>query len=1223
MTFGRLLLRNLVFHWRGNSAVLLGVAVGTAVLTGALLVGDSLRGSLRERTLDQLGRIDHALVGKRFVREELALELRPAKVSPVILLQGAASSSTPDADNSERAPRKVGRVTILGVDDRFWILGNAPPRSLASTAIEPGFWRSAEKQVVLNQTLAAELGARPGGTVTLYLQKTSAVPRESLLGRREARAVIDELPLKVHAVIADEGLARFSLIPSPEPPRNAFVPLSVLQAALHQEGHVNALLAEGGSKTLQDDLRKHLTLDDWGLVLYDPDSRARDLFTKLDSNHDGKLTRSEWQRRLPGALVREAGLNKDSVLTLDELRNYFRQHHGYVSLESRQLLLEPAIVEAAQAAARDENLRSAPTLVYLANRISDGSRGAGRWPARDRDQAGQRPAPPFIPYSVVAALDPAQAPPLGQFLPPGAHGLADDEIVLADWKESPLKAAPGSKITLTYFQPDEEGHLRELGDQAEENAEFKLKGRVALAGAAADPYLTPEFPGITDRLGIREWDPPFPYHNELIQKRDEDYWDEYRTTPKAYVTLAAGQKLWRSRFGQLTSIRLAPLSSGGSRPSQWTQVAQGFSNSLRSHLRPEPGGLVFNAVREHGLSASAGGTDFGSVFLGFSIFLIVAALLLVGLLFRLNLDRRGTEIGILLAIGFRHRAAGLLLLGEGLVLAVLGGLVGLAGAVLYAWLLLEFLRAWWPGTLDRSFLRLHAAPLSFLIGYGASLLVSVLTIWWAVRVLGRASPRALLAGETPGRFSVMGPVRAPRWSLWTSGLCAVLALALVASGGRIHDAEMRASAFFGSGKLLLTAGLTAVWSWMRGTRHRPVGGRGGWPLGRLGVRNAARHAVRSLLTVALLASAAFLVVAVESFHREPDSDFHRRDAGSGGFSLLAEANLPIFQDLNTEQGRYQLNFPDSAAGTLAGVTFYPFRLHAGDDASCLNLYQPRQPQLLGVSPSLIKRGGFQFQASEATTPAERANPWLLLQKPAGDAIPAFADATTAEWTLKKKLGEIIEVPNERGETVSLQIVGLLADSIFQSQLLLSEASFLKLFPSHEGYSFFLIDAPDDRAAALKPLLENTLAERGFEVTSTARRLEAYLAVENTYLATFQALGGLGLLLGALGLAVVLLRTVWERRGELALLRALGFRRSALGWLVFVENSFLLVLGLAVGAATAFLAVAPYLLGGGGAVPWQRLLGLLSLVLAVGLTAGALAMASSLRAPLLPALRQEK
>src|SRR6516162_6689215 len=96
MTFTRLLLRNLFYHWRGNLAVLLGVAVGTAVLTGALLVGDSLRGSLRDRVLRQLGWVDHSLVAGRFFREELAADparLGVERAAPVLLLQGAASTA--------------------------------------------------------------------------------------------------------------------------------------------------------------------------------------------------------------------------------------------------------------------------------------------------------------------------------------------------------------------------------------------------------------------------------------------------------------------------------------------------------------------------------------------------------------------------------------------------------------------------------------------------------------------------------------------------------------------------------------------------------------------------------------------------------------------------------------------------------------------------------------------------------------------------------------------------------------------------------------------------------------------------------------------------------------------------------------------------------------------------------------------------------------------------
>jgi ABC-type antimicrobial peptide transport system permease subunit len=124
------------------------------------------------------------------------------------------------------------------------------------------------------------------------------------------------------------------------------------------------------------------------------------------------------------------------------------------------------------------------------------------------------------------------------------------------------------------------------------------------------------------------------------------------------------------------------------------------------------------------------------------------------------------------------------------------------------------------------------------------------------------------------------------------------------------------------------------------------------------------------------------------------------------------------------------------------------------------------------------------------------------------------------------------------------------------------------------------------------------------------------------LTTFQALGGLGLFLGTLGLAVVLLRSIWERRGELALLRALGYRHRSLGWLLLAENSFLLLLGLGGGTLSALLAVAPHLLSSEGAVPWPRLVVLLAVVLLTGLLTIAVALAFTLRAPLLPALRRE-
>ena len=51
--------------------LVLSCAVASSVLAGALLVGDSVRGSLEDLTLERLGAIDFALVGSSYFRQEL------------------------------------------------------------------------------------------------------------------------------------------------------------------------------------------------------------------------------------------------------------------------------------------------------------------------------------------------------------------------------------------------------------------------------------------------------------------------------------------------------------------------------------------------------------------------------------------------------------------------------------------------------------------------------------------------------------------------------------------------------------------------------------------------------------------------------------------------------------------------------------------------------------------------------------------------------------------------------------------------------------------------------------------------------------------------------------------------------------------------------------------------------------------------------------------------
>ena len=155
----------------------------------------------------------------------------------------------------------------------------------------------------------------------------------------------------------------------------------------------------------------------------------------------------------------------------------------------------------------------------------------------------------------------------------------------------------------------------------------------------------------------------------------------------------------------------------------------------------------------------------------------------------------------------------------------------------------------------------------------------------------------------------------------------------------------------------------------------------------------------------------------------------------------------------------------------------------------------------------------------------------------------------------------------------------------------------------------------------KALREN-LGELGFDVRRTADVLAGYARVQNTYLATFETLGGLGLLLGTFGIVTVLLRSVVERRSELAMLLALGLRRRQVVAMIVIEHGILLLLGLAVGSSAALVAVVPHAVSALADVNWLSLGGMLFACLIAGLLSCAFAAAISVRGELLPSLRSE-
>jgi hypothetical protein len=610
-------------------------------------------------------------------------------------------------------------------------------------------------------------------------------------------------------------------------------------------------------------------------------------------------------------------------------------------------------------------------------------------------------------------------------------------------------------------------------------------------------------------------------------------------------------------------------------------------------------------------------------------FLVLSGMGLAAMLLRLSIARRAGEMGLLEAVGIRGGRASRLVFAEGAALSLIGSLVGVPIGIAYAGGIIFLLRSWWQGAVASAPLWLHVGARSIIGGFVGGLMTGLAASGWAARSLRRRQTLDLLAGwqaeatRPPGR-------RAERIALViaTGLLVAAVGTCLATVG----DRGARVGAFFAGGAALLIAGLCFAYGLLAfAARNRPRR----LTRASLALGTAAMHRGRSLLAFGLLACATFVIVAVAANERDMSRvNPHDTSSGTGGFSLRAISALPVNGDLNTPAGRRKLGFPEEDEAIWQDVRVMPFLMSSGDDASCLNLARPQQPRILGVPDAMIQRGGFTVDAGGRELPPSAPSPWALLKKHGAPGhggratallagmVPAFGDAETLQWQMHVGLGDVLSVSSGSGTDRDLMIVGQLSSSVFASELLISEEPFRHTFPSESTPRYFLIETPPGREEAVADSLRRTLGEYGLEVRPTVEVLAELKGVQNAYLMTFLALGGLGVVLGTVALVVVVLRNALERRGEFALMLASGFRRSDLARLLVVENAGLLVGGIVCGTASALVAVLPQLGAANAAVNWPAILTLLAAILVVGLASCIAAAAAAVRGPLIEALRSE-
>jgi ABC-type lipoprotein release transport system permease subunit len=1124
----QIVLRSLTYYWRTNVAVVLGVATAVAVLAGALLVGDSVRGSLRDLLLGRLGRTDHVIASANLFREQLAQDLAAtaefkagfAAAAPLVIAQGMITA--------QNEGRRIAQARVYGVDNRFWrfhdVSGVSGPN---------------DREAFISAELARQLGANRGEPILVRVPRPTDIPLDSLHGQRDS--VGQSVRLTIANILPAESLGEFSLEALQGDVSAVFVPLSRLQQDLDIAGRVNTILVSTG--------------------LSPPADAAAALRA---------LVRSQARLEDLGYLVETA----DTA--------------GVLVVGSAAGVLDDAHAGAAMDALDGTTMQASALFTYLANSIRLGERE--------------------VPYSLVTALDLATIEPISQ--PASAE---PNSIVLNDWAARELQARSGDVVSMEYYAWEEPGRL------VTKTTTLTVSGVVPID--RGDRNMVPAYPGITDSPTLDDWNPPFPVDLRRIRKVDEEYWERYRTTPKAFVSLETGQSLWQTRHGSMTSIRVRPEAR-----QPLAAARELYTQRLRAAADPLALGITVIDVRQQGLEASRGATDFGEYFVYFSFFIVVSALLLVALFFKLGIEQRVREVGLLRAVGLGPAAVRRLFLQEGVLLAAIGSVLGAVGAIGYAWLMMFGLRSWWVDAVGTTALTLHVSPASIAGGVAGGIVAAIACIWWTLRALGGVSERSLLMGtiensqlsnsQLPNSGSWV-PAAVRQWRPIAAATLALVAALLIV--GAMTGTVARVGAFFGAGSALLMASLCAAAWWLRHRARSGIYGHGWLSVSKLGMRTATYRPGRSVLSIAVIAAATFILVSVEAFRRGDQLTDTGAQSGVGGFDLVIETLLPVVQDPNTREGREALNLFDLDES----VTFEPLRLLPGDDASCLNLYEPRSPRIVAARRSFLREGRFAFHSSLAETEAERTNPWLLLERAEADGVvPVIADANSMAYVLHKQLGDEIVLPRGDGE-IRLRLVAALRDSIFQGELLMAEESFLKLFPEQDGFRVVLVRAGQEPVARLETTLEDGFADLGAQVVGTAERLARFHRVENTYLSTFQTLGGLGLLLGTFGLATVLLRNVLERKRELALLGAVGYRRAHVMAMVVAENVLLLVTGLTAGAFSAALAIAPAVAERGSRLPFTSGSALLMIaVLITGLLSSVIAMRAATRMPLLASLRSE-
>jgi ABC-type lipoprotein release transport system permease subunit len=747
------------------------------------------------------------------------------------------------------------------------------------------------------------------------------------------------------------------------------------------------------------------------------------------------------------------------------------------------------------------------------------------------------------------------------------HDLKSDEVVINAWLANQLTLEPQQKITLKWRRFETNGRL------IPEERTFHIRAIIPTEEAAACKAFMPTFPGMKDVDSCAAWDVGMPMDKEkLNDKENEAYWKAWRETPKLLMSASAGEECFGAILGKAMSIRLQ-------------ETPEKVRHLVETNLRAEDAGAVMMNLARDGARAAQGSTDFNGLFIGMLFILIISSLLLASLTFSLTLDSRKRELALLLATGWSRQRCLMTYFLEWmptlLIASILGVILGCGVTHFLIWSLSRFWRAAFAEASLTYAFSLNVALISIL-----SLMAIMGTILFLhLRRLTRQSPTTLwqVADERMTPLSRPSKVSPHLLNIFGTllALLALLILLLTARGEHAHGAFFGAGFFLLLSLVLFIRSSATLWRASLTDKSGPI---------LTGLCRAAHLPRRNTPVVLLIALGTFLVIGVLSMKQDPAANTANPSSGSGGFESMVSSIIPFEREKGMEMAK-----------RISGAkVVIPIRVHEGDNAGCLNMNAPVSPTVYGLDAQALAR-------LRAFEPPNAGGVWSPLSLTlTNGCLPALAaDLSMLQYSLKANAN-----PNHgtlyRYGDASVQLVGVLPvrNTILQGALLMDEQAFLKAFPNEQGYRLWLCDyapyllreltsAPTQLAKSNQKLMAVQHPEPGISIETTEQRLRLLASVESTYLDMFLVFGGLGLMLGLFGIALIIIRGVEERKHEFALLGALGLSRKHVFFLLFSEYGALIASGLFSGLLPALIAIQPAATALKSEMPWLTLLGVIA------------------------------